>query len=51
MGLVGYAEKPISIKESNSGEKGKRQVVMNVSQQDWASLVRELNIESAMIAV
>ena len=43
--------KPISSKEGSSGEKVKRQVVMNVSQQDWASLVRELNIESAMIAV
>ena len=42
--------KPISTKDS-SGEKRRSQVVLNISQHDWATLVRDLQINSAMITV
>ena len=45
--------RPISSKEKDpSSEESRRsQVVMNMTQQDWATLVRKLQINSAMISV
>ena len=48
--------KPISSKQKDlskesRGENGRNQVVMNFTHQDWVTLVRKLEIKSAMITV
>ena len=48
-GPISSKQKDLS-KESR-GENGRNQVVMNFTHQDWVTLVRKLEIKSAMITV